>query len=339
MKIEGREIGAGRPPYIVADIGAAHNGDLTRALRLIELAHWAGADAVKFQAFTPEGDTIDCDRPEFIIQSGPWQGRRLYDLYIETHTPRGWFPKLFKHAKYLGITAFATADTIDDWNFLHSIGNPVTKISSFEIAHIPLIQHASSHGGPMILSLGTASTEELVDAYHACDTEPVLLHCVSEYPAPIDKMNLRRIANLGCGFPFVGLSDHSLGSVAPVMATALGACMIEKHLTVSRADGGPDDVFASEPHEFKLMVKEVRSAHAALGDGLPKSNNDARTLRPSIRAVKDISTGEQFTLENVRIIRPGGGLPPIEWNRLLACRSAGPIERGEAIQREMVQSS
>ena len=341
MNLDGYEIGPGKRPWICADIGASHNGNLFRALQLITIAKDCGADAVKFQGFTPDGDTIPCDKPDFIIKDGPWKGRTLYDLYCEAHTPRDWFPRLFNYAKEIGITAFATADTEADFDFLAALGNPITKISSFEIVHLPLIRHAARSGRPMIISTGMAGDDEVAAAFCAgfrtCGNDPILLHCVSEYPAPLEAMNLHRIKTMQQDFDLIGLSDHTIGSEAAVIATALGAVIIEKHLTLSRADGGPDDGFASEPHEFRAMVEAVHRAHTALGDGsTPKTEGTHKPYRPSIYAVRDIKRGDLFTPENVRIIRPGYGLEPRMIGAVLGHRASQDIERGTAMKLEFL---
>lgn len=342
MKLDGYEIGRGARPWIAADIGAAHNGSLDRYMQLIYTAKFCGADAVKFQCFTPDGDTIACDKPDFIIKEGPWKGRRLYDLYKESHTPREWFPRIFDYARKIGITAFSTADTVADVDFLKAMGNPIIKISSFEIVDTPLIAHAARTGKPMIISTGMASDEEIAGAFDAvmsmaCEFS-IFLHCISEYPASLDAMNLHRIKSMQHDYcTHVGLSDHTIGSEAAVIATALGACVIEKHLTLSRSDGGPDDGFASEPREFKAMVEAIHNAHRALGDGhQPKTAGTHKPLRPSLYAVQDIEEGEAFTSENVRSIRPGYGLPPSLIDQVLGKTAACGISRGTAMKMEFV---
>ena len=342
MKIGEREIGIGEPPYIVADLSASHNGDIQRGISLINYAKQCGADAVKFQAYLPETVSCDADRPEFVIQQGPWAGERLFDLYTRAHTPRHFLKAFFEHAKSIGITAFSTACSEEDVDFLETLGNPVIKIASMDIVNIPLIEHAAGKGKPLIISTGMASSVEIDEADAAIwlggeKPEAAFLHCVSAYPCPLAEANLGGLARLKALVgATVGYSDHTLGHTAAVMATALGAVMIEKHLTLSRLGDGPDDHFASEPHEFKRMVAAVRDAHAAMTPWVP-AQDVHRPLRPSLHAVADIQVGSELTRENVRAIRPGGGLSPDQLPGVLGKYAFRDIAKGEALNWSMIE--
>jgi pseudaminic acid synthase len=336
MKIAGRTIGPNEPPYIVCDLSASHNHDLARGFDLIEIAKEYGADAVKFQAYTPEGVALDMDRPEFVIKIGPWAGRRLFDLYTKAHTPRDMLAKFFERAARVGITAFSTACTEDDVDFLETLGNPAIKISSLDIVNLPLIEHAASKGKPVIISTGMAGTDEIWAAQETCeigDTDSMLLHCVSAYPCAMEDADLRQIRHMEDLFgSAVGYSDHTIGYEAAVMAVALGAVMIEKHMTLSRNDGGPDDHFATEPREFAAMVDAAHAAWQAMREPKGKTGEEAhQPLRPSLWAIQDIAAGEPFTRDNVRAIRPAGGLRPGDIADLLMHHASQHILRGTPI--------
>lgn len=334
--IEGRAIGAGRPPYVVAELSGNHNGDLDRALALIEAAKANGADAVKLQTYTADTMTIDHDSDDFRIVAGLWAGYTLYDLYKEAHTPWDWHPALFAKARELGIACFSSPFDETAVAFLEDLGAPAYKIASFEIVDLPLIARVAATGKPTIISTGMASPAEIAEAvatHRGAGGGPlVLLHCTSAYPSPAEEANLARMPQLGaeygCGF---GLSDHTLGDETSIAATALGACLIEKHVTLARADGGPDAAFSLEPADLARLCRAVRLTHAALGTGTTDrapSEKSNTIFRRSVYAVADIAPGEPFTRENVRIIRPGYGLPPREFQRVLGSTAAGAITRG-----------
>lgn len=339
MIINGRTIGSGEEPYICADLSASHNGSIERGKKLIEIAKECGADSVKFQAYLPETVSLDADRPEFIIKEGPWAGRRLYDLYREAHTPRSFLMEFFEHARKVGITAFSTACSEEDVDFLEALGNPCLKIASLDIVNLPLIEYAASKGKPLIISTGMASDRENYDAWMAAGGTNLFLHCVSAYPCKLecaDMGGLRDSTEL-FGIGIWGYSDHTIGHEAAVMATACGAVMIEKHITLSRNDGGPDDHFATEPHEFAAMVKAVKSAHQAMMGPSVKSGEEAHhPLRPSLYAIADIRKGEQFTKANVRAIRPSNGLPPKDLPELLRLKAKRDIARGTPLSAEIL---
>jgi len=334
--IAGRPIGPGHPPYVIAEISGNHNGDIMRALRLIDAAKEAGADAVKLQTYTADTMTIDHDGADFVIKGGLWSGRKLHELYNEAHTPWEWHPKLFEHAQKAEITCFSTPFDSTAVALLESLGAPAYKIASFEIIDLPLIYHVARTGKPIIMSTGMASLSEIGEAVAAARdagaTQIALLHCTSGYPTPPEEASLATMPHLaGALSTVVGLSDHTPGHVVAVAAVALGAAIIEKHFTLARADGGPDAAFSLEPPEFKALVDGCRTAFAALGTvryDLAPSETGYVSLRRSLYAVTDIAVGEMFTEKNVRSIRPGGGLPPKMLPDILGRRAARAITRG-----------
>jgi pseudaminic acid synthase len=343
--IAGRAIGPGEPPYVIAELSGNHNGDIARAFRLIEAAKQAGADAVKLQTYTADTITIDHEGPGFVIEGGLWHGRKLYDLYGEAHTPWDWHPALFAHAQKVGITCFSSPFDATAIDLLERLGAPAYKIASFEIVDTPLIRRAAATGKPLIVSTGMAQAAEIADAMAAVregnrEAGLVLLHCVSGYPTPAEEANLARIPALAARFGVpVGLSDHTLGVEVAIAAVALGAVVIEKHVTLARADGGPDASFSLEPHELEALVKGARSAHAALGRadyGRAASEEGNMAFRRSLYAVADIAAGEAFTEANVRSIRPGHGLPPKELPQVLGRRAARAIARGTPLSWPLV---
>ncbi|HEY7609110.1 MAG TPA: pseudaminic acid synthase [Alphaproteobacteria bacterium] len=336
IEILGRAVGPGHGVYVVAEISANHLGSFERATKLVEAAAAAGADAVKLQTYRPDTISLDCDRPEFVIRGGLWDGWRLFDLYREAQTPWEWHAPLFAQARACGIAMFSSAFDATAVELLDSLGAPAYKIASFEIVDLPLIERCAATGKPVILSTGIASLSEIVEAVDAAARAGsggvALLHCVSGYPAPAEEMNLRTIPNLAetFGVP-VGLSDHTLGTAVPVASVALGAVMIEKHLTLGRTDGGPDAAFSLEPAEFKAMAEACRSAYAALGavshNPVPSARAN-RGLRRSLYAVADIAAGERFDAANVRSVRPGAGLPPKHLPEILGRHARRAIKRG-----------
>ena len=300
IAIAGRWIGRDQPPFVIAELSGNHNGDIERAFRLIDAAVKAGADAVKLQTYTPDTITIDHDGPGFVLDGGLWSGRRLYDLYQEAHTPYAWHAPLFAHARAAGLIAFSSPFDETAVDLLEGLDAPAYKIASFEAADHPLIARAASSGKPLIVSTGmttrTEIAEALATARGAGDGGVALLHCTSAYPAPMADANVAMIARLAADFGCVtGLSDHTPGTVAAVTAVALGAAIVEKHVTLARADGGPDAEFSLEPHEFKALVQDCRAAWAALGRvtyDLEGSEATNVTFRPSsMMVVLLISTG------------------------------------------------
>jgi pseudaminic acid synthase len=343
--IAGRKIGRDQPPYVIAELSGNHNGDIERAYRLIEAAKAAGADAIKLQTYTPDTMTIDHDGPGFTIESGLWAGRQLYELYREAQTPWEWHRDLFGHAKKIGIACFSTPFDPSAIDFLETLGAPAYKIASFEIVDTPLIRRAAKTGKPLIISTGMANESEIEDASLAARDGGkggfALLHCISAYPAPAAEANLARIPALAAKYDCpIGLSDHTLGTEVAVAAVALGAAIIEKHLTLARADGGPDAAFSLEPAEFERLVKSARIAHTALGRaGAERAASEKPNMlfRRSLYAVKDIAAGETLTADNVRSIRPGFGLAPKHLTDLLGLRAKKPIKRGTPMSLDLVE--
>jgi len=345
IEINGRRVGYGYPVYIVAELSANHNQNFEQAVALIHAAKEAGADAVKLQTYTPDTLTIPSEKEYFRIGGGTlWDGRTLYDLYSEAYMPWEWQPKLKEIADEIGIDLFSTAFDPTAVDFLEQMGVPVHKVASFEIVDIPLIEKMARTGKPMIISTGMATLGEIEEAVQAARragaTQIALLKCTSAYPAPPEEMNLRTIPHLAEAFGVpVGLSDHTLGIAVPVAAVALGACIVEKHFTLSRDIGGPDSAFSLEPHEFKAMVEAIRTVEKALGKvhyGITEQEAKSRVFRRSLFVVKDMKAGEMFTEENVRSIRPGYGLHPRHLNDVLGRRAARDIKRGTPLSWELI---
>lgn len=336
FEIAGRRIGADQPPYVVAEMSANHGGDFDRAVAIVEAAAAAGADAVKLQTYTPDTLTLDCPSPIFRIEGTLWSGRTLFDLYREASTPWQWQPRLAQMAAQKGLALFSTAFDPTAVDFLEAIGVPAYKIASFELVDLPLLRRVARTRKPVILSAGMATLEEIDEAVQTVRQSGArglaVLCCTSAYPAPADQMNLRRLPlladRLGCP---VGLSDHTLEPAVPVAAVALGASIIEKHLTLSRGDAGCDAAFSLEPAEFQEMARAVRAAHAALGEarfGPGDSEADARRLRRSLFVVEDVKRGEPFTTHNIRSIRPAHGLPPKHLEEVLGRPARQDMPRG-----------
>jgi pseudaminic acid synthase len=345
FKIANRLIGQGHPVYVVAELSANHNGDYQQAEEIVRAAKDAGVDAVKLQTYTPDTITVASDREEFRVSGGTiWDGRNLHDLYAEAYMPWDWQPRLKKVAEELGMDLFSSAFDSTAVDFLEEMGVPAHKVASFELVDIPLIQKMARTGKPLIMSTGMASAEEIEEALQSAReagvTQIALLKCTSAYPAPLEEMNLRTIPEMARRFAVpVGLSDHTMGIAAPVAAVALGACIIEKHLTLSRSTPGPDSAFSLEPHEFKAMVDAVRTAEKALGEvnfGATLKEEASRSFRRSLFIVEDVKKGEAFTAENVRSIRPGHGLHPRHLPEVLGKHAARDTERGTPLSWELV---
>ena len=344
IEIAGRRIGPGEPPYIIAEISANHNGDIDRALELMQAAKDAGADAIKMQTYTADSITIDHDGPEFLIKGGLWDGYTLYKLYEEAHTPPDWHPIMFEHARKLDIPLFSTPFDESAIDFLESLDAPAYKIASFEAIDLPLIRKAAATGKPLIISTGMANETEIGQAVEAARNagaeQLVLLHCVSGYPAPAAEYNLRTMPDLAARFDVVaGLSDHSLGTAVAVSAVALGATVIEKHFTMRRDDGGPDAAFSLEPDELATLCEHCKVAHSALGAAhynRTGSENANAIFRRSLYIVVDIAEGEEFTRDNVRSIRPGYGVPPDHINDLLGRRAPRALSRGTPVTPDLL---
>jgi len=343
-----RQIGAGQPVYIVAELSANHNQDFEQAVRLVQAAKESGADAVKLQTYTPDTITIRSDREYFQIGGGTlWDGRTLHELYGEACTPWDWQPKLKAVAEDLGLGFFSSAFDPTAVDFLENMGVPVHKIASCELVDLPLLQRVARTGKPLILSTGMATIEEIEEAVktarQAGVREIALLRCTSAYPALPGEMNLRTIPELARRFEVpVGLSDHTMDVAVPVVAVALGACIIEKHFTLSRSLKGPDSAFSLEPSEFKAMVDAVRVAEKSLGEihfGLTDSERSSRVFRRSLFVVEAIRQGEVFSEGNIRSIRPGHGLHTRHLMQIVGKRAACDIERGTPLSWDLVANA
>lgn len=330
-------IGEGEPCWVVAEISANHNQSLDRARALVREARAAGANAVKLQTYTADTMTLDCDSEWFRIPDrGLWAGRRLHDLYQEAHTPWEWHAPLRDLAVELGMEFFSTPFDASAVDFLEDLGVRVYKVASFEVVDLPLLRRIGQTGKPVIMSTGMATLAEISEAVvtlrDAGATDVALLKCTSAYPASPADMNLRTIPHLAQTFDcVVGLSDHTLGSGVAVAGMTLGAAIIEKHFTHRRSDGGPDAAFSMEPEEFAAMVGEIRRAEQALGEVRYERTADEKdnlSFRRSLFVVKDIKAGEPFTSENVRSIRPAGGLPPRDLELILGRRADRDLPRG-----------
>lgn len=345
LEIAGRQVGPGSPIYVIAEISANHGHRLEQALQLIDAAKAAGADAIKLQTYTPDTLTINCDNECFRIQGLMWEGRTLYDLYREAYLPWEWHQPLKDAAARTGIPLFSTPFDASAVEFLERLGVPAYKIASFELVDLPLLRRVASTGKPVIVSTGMATRDEIVEAVAtlrgAGATQIALLKCNSSYPAPPEEMNLRTIPDLAKTFDVpVGLSDHTLDEAVPVAAVALGACIIEKHFTLSRSTPGPDSAFSLEPAEFASMVRAVRTAERALGTvsyGVTQREAASRQYRRSLFVVADMAEGEAFTEKNVRVIRPGHGLHPRHLDTILQSRAARPIQRGTPLTFDLVR--
>ncbi|WP_144005442.1 pseudaminic acid synthase [Clostridium sp. DL-VIII] len=323
--------------FIVAEISANHLHKFENAARLIKEAAKAGVDAIKLQTYTADTITIDCDNDYFKINQGTlWDDRNFYDLYKEAYTPWEWQPKLKKIAEEEGLICFSSPFDKTAVDFLENINVPAYKVASFEITDIPLIEYIASKGKPMILATGIATLSDIDEAVNACrrvgNNEIAVLKCTSAYPAPFEDMNLKTIPNLAETFGVIpGLSDHTLGITAPIAAVSLGAKIVEKHFTLSRADGGPDAAFSLEPKELKSMVNAIRETEKMLGEisyDLTDKMKNSREFSRSLFIVKDIKKGEMFTEKNLRSIRPGFGMHTKYYRNVLGKVAKSDIQKG-----------
>ena len=346
MKIDGREIGPSYPPYIVAEISGEHKGISKRGYDLIDAAKRAGADAVKFQCYDADSITFDGTGDEFKINSGPWAGRSLHDLYKEAETSHKMLKKLFSYAKSVNVTAFSSVFTLKDVDFVVECGSKAIKIASFELNDLPLIQKAASTGLPMIISTGMGTREEIMDAIKVHNQNSkdqrnlAMLHCVSSYPSEPKDANLPALgplSGLRGGFHAVGLSDHSLGHGVSAAAVAFGAVIIEKHLTLDRRDGGTDAAFSLDPAEFAILVKTCREAWEATRPSRPPESPN-RAYRKSLYVVRDMACGDSFSDKNVSSIRPSLGLPPKLYQSVLAGVALQDIPAGTPLCSSMVST-
>lgn len=318
IEIAGRPIGIEYAPYVIAELSANHNGKFETAQRIVEEAKKAGADAVKLQTYKPDTITLNCDSEDFMVRGGLWDGRTLYELYEEAHMPWDWHKPLFEHARKLGITIFSSPFDNTAIDLLEDLNAPAYKIASFEVVDLPLIKYAASTGKPMIISTGMADAEEIREAIDAAREggckQLAILHCVSGYPAPAGDYNLRTIPDMVERYGVVtGLSDHTLDNTTAIASVALGASIIEKHFTLNRNGGGPDDSFSLEPAELTALCQGARTAWQALGKvdyGRKPSELGNLKFRRSLYFVKNMKAGEVITTESVRSVRPGFGIPP-----------------------------
>lgn len=345
ISIAGRRVGRDHEPYVICELSGNHNGSLERALELLDAAAATGADAIKIQSYTPDTITIEHDGPGFRVEGGLWDGRTLYDLYGEAQTPFEWHEPLFQRARQLGVTLFSSPFDETAVDLLNELGAPAFKIASFEAVDLPLVAYAASKRKPMIISTGMANLDEIGEAVktareNGCE-EIVLLHCVSSYPAPDEQSNVRTVPDLAERFDVVsGLSDHTFGSAVAVASIALGGCVVEKHFTLRRADGGPDSAFSLEPEEFRTLVDDCKRAWRSLGTAtydLQGCEKASVEFRRSLYVVEDVAAGETLTRQNVRSIRPGHGLAPKHLPDLLGRQAVRDLKRGEPVQWALVR--
>jgi pseudaminic acid synthase len=345
IQIAGRTIGAGAPPYVIAELSANHNGSLDTAMRLITEASRAGADAVKLQTYKPDTITINCDAPEFRIHGGLWDGRTLYNLYEQAHMPWEWHAPLFEHARASRITVFSTPFDRTAVDLLEKLDAPAYKIASFEAVDLPLIKYVAATRKPMIISTGMADADEIQEAIDAARSggckQLAVLHCVSGYPAPASDYNLGTIPDMIRRYGLVtGLSDHTLDNTTAIASVALGASIIEKHFTLDRNGGGPDDSFSLEPPGLLELCRGARTAWEALGKvdyGRKSSEQGNVQFRRSLYFVQDATAGQTITPEMVRSIRPGFGLAPKYLDEVLGATLRVNVARGTAVRRDHLE--
>jgi pseudaminic acid synthase len=344
MQINGRNIGKKFYPYIVAELSANHNGSIDRAYKIIDMAKVCGADAIKLQTYHPDTITMDMKTPEFMIEGGLWGGQSLYELYESAFTPWEWHKPLFDYAKKVGITIFSSPFDNTAVNLLEDLNTPAYKIASFEAIDIPLIKYVAQTSKPMIISTGMADVEEIQEAIEAAREggckELAILHCVSGYPAPAGNYNLRTLVDMQKKFRLVtGLSDHTIDNTTAIASVALGASIIEKHVTLDRNDGGPDDSFSLEKKDLKELCDGAKIAWKALGGidyGLKSSERSNIKFRRSLYFVKDIRKGEIITKEHIRSIRPGFGLPPKLEKDIIGRLAKKDIKSGTATNYNLI---
>ena len=345
IKIGDRLISSNSEPYVIAELSANHNGSLEMALRLIEAAKKAGADAVKLQTYTPDTITINSNNEEFLIKAGLWAGKTLYELYQEAHMPWDWHEKLFKYAEELNITIFSSPFDCTAVDLLSGLNAPAYKIASFEIVDLPLIRYAASKGKPLIISSGMASPmevqEALLAAREAGCTEIALLHCVSGYPAPAKDYNLKMIEEKARKYGVVmGLSDHTLGNVTAIASVGMGASIIEKHFTLDRKNGGPDNSFSLEPKELENLCRDVKIAWEAVGgitNEIKKSEEGNIQYRRSIYFIRDMVAGQRITQDDIKSVRPGNGILPKYYEVLLGKKVTKKITKNTPVLKEDIE--
>lgn len=344
FEIAGRPIGLEHPPYVIAELSANHGGSLEKALKSITAAAKAGAHAVKIQTYTAETMTIDCNREDFMIRGGPWDGYKLYDLYKEAETPYEWHPKLFAHARQVGVTLFSTPFDETAVELLQGLDSPAYKIASFELVDLPLIECVAKTGKPILMSTGMSSEREITEALETARVagakQILLFHCISSYPAPLDQAHIRMVPMLREQFKVeVGLSDHTIGPIASIAAVALGAVAIEKHFTVSRLDKGPDSPFSIEPEELHRLVLDTHATWQAIGNNqFQRSEAEKVNLqfRRSLYFVKDLSAGATITESDIKRIRPGYGAPPADRGLFVGRQAKVDIKCGTPVEHKLL---
>ena len=346
MQINGREIGLGARPYLIAEMSGNHNHSLDRALEIVDAAAASGADAIKLQTYTADTITLDVDAPGFVIEdeSSLWNGRRLHELYDEAHTPWDWHGPIIEHAKKQGLDCFSSPFDASAVDFLEELGVPAYKIASFEVIDLPLIRKVAATGKPMIISTGMASVIDIGEAIRAAqdagNEQLCILKCTSTYPATPANTNISTIPNMRATFGCeVGLSDHTMGTGVAVGAVALGAVLIEKHFTLARADGGVDSAFSLEPTEFQALRDETERAWQAMGQvtyGGTKAEEGSRQFRRSLYVAEDMAEGEAFTEQSLRSVRPGFGLAPKHFDTLLGKRVNRAVTKGTPVSWDLI---
>lgn len=342
MKINGRNIGLNYAPYVIAEMSANHNGDINNAYKIIEMAKTQGADAVKLQSYKPDTITLNMQTPDFMIEGGLWDGQSLYELYEGAHMPWDWHKPLFDYARKLDITIFSSPFDSTAVDLLEDLNAPAYKIASFEAVDLPLIKYVAQTGKPMIISTGMADAEEISEAISAARDggckELAILHCVSGYPAPAEDYNLRTLVDMGRRFGLpVGLSDHTLDNTTAIASVALGACIVEKHVTLDRCGGGPDDSFSLEPKELKALCDGTKTAWLSLGSvdyGRKSSEQGNVKFRRSLYFVKDIKAGQVITDEHVKSVRPGYGLAPKYLEQIIGKEALNNHAYGDLVSKE-----
>lgn len=337
MQIGNYKIDKTSPVFIIAELSANHNGSLDTAIETIRAAKRAGADAIKLQTYTADTITLNCDKEDFIIKGTIWEGKNLYQLYQEAYTPWEWHDPLFNAAKEEGLICFSSPFDKTAVDFLEGLNTPAYKIASFEITDIPLIEYVASKGKPVIISTGIATIEDIELALNACyrmgNQQVALLKCTSSYPAPLEEANLVMVQDLANRFGVTtGLSDHTTGIIAPIVATSFGARIIEKHIILDRSIGGPDASFSLNEQEFSQMFESVRETEVAIGQinyQLTKKQNEGRGFARSLYVVQDIKKGDLITKENVKSIRPGFGLHPKFYSQILGAKAQRDFSKGD----------
>ena len=346
MKIGNKKISQENKPFVVAEVSANHNGCIKRAIETIKLAKKCGADAVKIQTFKPETMTLNSNKPDFLVKGGLWDGFKLYDLYEKAQTPYDWHPELFEIAKQLDIILFSTPFDNSAVELLESLNSPAYKIASFEITDIPLIKRVSSTGKPILISTGMASEEEINEAIQTAKIsgakDILLYHCVSSYPTPIEKINLKRIKILQKKFNLqVGLSDHTNDNIAAIASIAFGAVSIEKHFTIDKKnEDGLDSEFSIEPKDFKKLIKDIHKTWLALGDGRSGSNETEipnKRFRRSLYFIKDLKKGEKISKHHIKAVRPGKGLNPKYFENIINKRAKKKLTIGDPVTWDVIE--